>query len=354
MNPDTLKVFLQGLKFLKIKLNERQVEQFSIYLDELKKWNERFNLIGPATDEKIIEKHFLDSLSIVPLLLSSIFNLPSFILDIGTGAGFPGVPVKIALPEISLTLLDSSKKKTEFLRHLLKKLGIQAEIICDRAENIAKMSTARYDFVVARAVAKMSVTEKLCLPFLKSCGTLILQTGNKIDIKLKDEEIMKKFRPPEKILPGRTIIAIGKKPISAGFTLIELMVVITIISILASISIPKFSEMIKRTKEGQTKGELGNLRSAITLYYADFDGMQYLQNATAVSNEDGPFQTKYLSKMPTVKLGPYTHDETTDIDDFNDGDAPTDLGNWGYTASSGKVFVNCTHTDTKGEVITSW
>ncbi|MFH1540288.1 MAG: 16S rRNA (guanine(527)-N(7))-methyltransferase RsmG [Elusimicrobiota bacterium] len=210
MSPDIYKIFLQGLKLLSIKLGNHQIEQFSVYLDELKKWNERFNLIGPATDGEIIEKHFLDSLSIVSLLPTLYSLLPASILDVGTGAGLPGVPIKIAQPEISLTLLDSSKKKTEFLRHLCKKLDIKVEIICDRAENTSKISTYKnkYDFVVARAVAKISTSEKLCLPFLKNCGTLILQIGNKLDAELKQGMIIEKIAPLKEILPGRAILLI--------------------------------------------------------------------------------------------------------------------------------------------------
>lgn len=354
MNPDVLKVFLDGLKVLNIKLDEGQIEKFSVYLDELKKWNRRFNLIGPATDEEIVRRHFLDSLSIVSVLPIAPGRLPIAFLDIGSGAGFPGIPVKIALPEISLALLDSSKKKTEFMRHLCKKLDVKAEIICNRAENVAKMSTHcnKYDFVVARAVAKLSTAEELCLPFLRSNGMLILQTGSKADINLKNGEIMKKFYLPEKILPGRSVLSIRKKP--SGFTLIELMIVVALIGILASIAIPKFAEMIRRTKQGKTKGELGNLRSSITLYYSDFEGMQYPQNAAAIYSENGPLQTKYLSKMPTVKLGLPNYQDTTDIDDFNAGDALTDWGNWGYISTRGSVFVNCAHTDTGGNFISSW
>jgi len=357
MNPDILKVFLDGLKVLNIKLNGEQIKKFSVYLDELNKWNGRFNLIGPATNEEIIKRHFLDSLSIVSVVSipCNLYPAPC-LLDIGTGAGFPGIPIKIALPDISMTLLDSSKKKTEFLRHLCKKLDIKAEIHCAMANSVAKLSTyqGKYDFIVARAVVKLSTAEKLCLPFLKNNGTLILQIGNKTDIKLRNGEIVKKFQLPEKILPGRSILSIRKKPTYAGFTLIELMIVVAIIGILAAIAIPKFAEMIRRTKEGKTKCELGNLRSAIILYYSDMEGMQYPQNAAAISNETGPIQTKYLSKMPTVKLGHGSHEETSDIDDFNAGDALTDLGNWGYIATRGSVFVNCNHTDTKGEYISSW
>ncbi|MDD5686496.1 MAG: 16S rRNA (guanine(527)-N(7))-methyltransferase RsmG [Elusimicrobia bacterium] len=370
MNPEITKIFLHGLELLNIKLNPVQIEQFSVYLQELKDWNSKINLIGPATDKEIIEKHFLDSLSVIAAFTSSGIKLSNpnlsyrnlndvvadlgrhSLLDVGSGAGFPGIPVKIALPEISLTLLDSSKKKTEFLRHICKKLDIEAKIICDRAENAIKSSTAKYDIVVTRATAKLQKVKKLCLPFLNENGILILQVGNKMDIKNDNGGIVKKINPPDEILPGRTILTIKKK--SAGFTLIELMIVVALIGILASIVIPKFAEMMRRTKEGKTKGDLGNLRSAIGLYYGDMEGMQYPQNAAAISNESGPVQTKYLSKMSSVKLGVQAHGDTNDINDFNNGDALTDLGNWGYVASSGKMFVNCTHTDVKGGVISGW
>ena len=88
-----------------------------------------------------------------------------------------------------------------------------------------------------------------------------------------------------------------------GFTLVEIMIVVAIIGILASIAIPKFAEMIRRSKQGKTKGEMGSLRSAITLYYGDVEGMQYPSNAAAVISMDGPFQTKYLAQMPYFKLG---------------------------------------------------
>ncbi|OGS46566.1 MAG: 16S rRNA (guanine(527)-N(7))-methyltransferase RsmG [Elusimicrobia bacterium RIFOXYD2_FULL_34_15] len=350
MNSKLLEIFLQGLQILKIELNQKQLEQFSIYLKELKEWNSKFNLIGPAADEEIIQKHFLDSLSIVPVIKSKITK-QCVLTDIGTGAGFPGIPLKIVLPEISLTLLDSSKKKTEFLRYLCKRLEIEAKIVCGRAEEISNKPeyTKTQDIVTARAVTKIFGIEKLCSPFLKKDGILILQISSKTDFKEIKGEIMEKFIPPSAILPGRMILSLKR-----GFTLIELMIVVAIIGLLAAIAIPKFANMIRKSKEGATKGALGNLRSAITLYYSDFEGFQYPQNAAAIMNISGPFQTKYVNSMPTVKLGISGHTDTADMDDFNDGDTSTDLGNWGYITSQGKAFVNCIHTDTKGELISGW
>lgn len=353
MTPELLKIFLEGLGLLKLKLNLRQIDRFSIYLNELKNWNLKFNLIGPAQDDEIIRRHFLDSLSIMPVLADTAREKTT-VLDVGTGAGFPGIPLKIVMPEIALTLLDSSKKKTEFLRHLCKKIDIAANIICGRAESVAKMATysRKYDVVTARAVSKISTIGKLCFPFLNKSGVLILQAGKGQNSEIKNGEVMLKFNVPSEIFQGRSILKIKNK--KAGFTLIELMIVVTIIGILAAIAIPKFGEALKRTKQGKTKGSLGGLRSALTLYYGGMEGMMYPANGASILNELGPVRTKYLGKIEDVKLGPGLHEETNDIEDFNIDDVLTDTGSWGYIATRGRIFVNCSHLDVSGEYISSW
>lgn len=353
MTPSAREIFLKGLWLLNLKLDSQQFAQFSIYLNELKNWNSRFNLIGPASDGEIIKRHFLDSLSIVPALPDTN-QKKIFVLDVGTGAGFPGIPLKIAMPEISLTLLDSSKKKTEFLRHLCKRIDIATEIVCGRAEDVAIMSThsGKYDIVTARAVTKISAIGELCFPFLNKKGVLILQAGKEVNAEIKNGEVMLKFNVLPEILPGKSIIKVKKNP--TGFTLIELMIVVAIIGILAAIAIPKFGEVLKRTKQGKTKGSLGALRSALTLYYSGMEGAMYPDSGASISNELGPVRTKYLDKIEEVKLGPTLHEDTNNIEDFDIDEVLTDTGEWGYIAVRGSIFVNCNHLDISGAYISSW
>ena len=233
MENKTAKIFFDGLSLLGLKLDAGQIGQFDSYLSELLFWNGKINLIGPAPAEEIITRHFLDSLSAASTLKEVLG--PSLaasegaavdtighkmacgprVADIGTGAGFPGLPLKIAMPEIQLTLIDSISKKTEFLRHICKKLDISAEIICERAEDVAKKSTnpasGGFDAVIARAVAKPEELKKLGFPLLNPGGFLVLHVSAKTLAELDGENIFAKTAVPEKILPGRAVIAI-KKP----------------------------------------------------------------------------------------------------------------------------------------------
>ena len=232
MDNKLAKIFFDGLSVLGIKLDAGQIQRFDVYLSELLYWNDKINLIGPAAAEEIITRHFLDSLSVV-CALRELFGVAASengadvvknvysgipvlrIADIGTGAGFPGLPVKIAMPEIQLTLIDSISKKTEFLKHLCKELDISAGIICERAENVAKMSTNKastgFDVVTARAVAKPAELKKIGFPLLKPGGFLVLQVSTKTLAEMKGIEIFAMTAVPEKILPGRAVIAV-KKP----------------------------------------------------------------------------------------------------------------------------------------------
>jgi len=196
-NSSQLKELLQqGTKELGVPLNITQIRLFSIYLKILRDYNQKINLTGIKTSEEIIIKHFLDSLT-----CSLGFNLSQEmnIIDIGSGAGFPCLPLKICYPEINLTLLDSSEKSVGFLYQLKNNLKIEFEILLGRAEDFGKKEEygERFDLVVARAVAKLATLVEYALPFLKRGGIFISQKG--LDIK---EELGQAYRAIE-ILGGR-------------------------------------------------------------------------------------------------------------------------------------------------------
>ncbi|NQU17170.1 MAG: 16S rRNA (guanine(527)-N(7))-methyltransferase RsmG [Candidatus Saganbacteria bacterium] len=150
-------------------MNEEKL--FNIYLTELLEWNKKCNLTS-ITDPKEIEvKHFEDSLSI----LKAVELQNQSVVDIGSGAGFPGIPLKIARPNIKLTLIEATRKKTEFLKHLIEVLNLQdVKVIWGRAE---KRNPKNIDIVVARAVAKLPKLVIIALPYLKKGGLFIAQKG---------------------------------------------------------------------------------------------------------------------------------------------------------------------------------
>jgi 16S rRNA (guanine527-N7)-methyltransferase len=160
---------------LGVVLDPLQSGQFSTYYSELVDWNNRFNLTGITDYEGVQLKHFCDSLTLIPV----IERKPGIkILDVGAGAGFPGIPLKIAMPDISLTLLEATAKKSVFLEHLKRKLGLtNVSVITVRAEDAAHQPEYReqFEIVLARAVAPMPALVELCLPFCKIGGRFIAQ-----------------------------------------------------------------------------------------------------------------------------------------------------------------------------------
>ncbi|MBR4110648.1 MAG: 16S rRNA (guanine(527)-N(7))-methyltransferase RsmG [Clostridia bacterium] len=164
---------------INISLSEEQIDKFIKYKELLKEWNEKINLTAITADEDIIIKHFIDSLTI-----EKYIDKNSSIIDVGTGAGFPGIPIKIAREDINLTLLDSLNKRIVFLQEVLNENKIENAIcIHGRAEDIAKdlKSREKYDVATARAVANMSTLLELCLPFVKVGGKFICMKGNNIE-----------------------------------------------------------------------------------------------------------------------------------------------------------------------------
>ena len=163
---------------LGIDLNEAQIHAFEWYEKELLTWNERFNLTAIRDAESIRTKHFLDSLSCA--LLMNGQNRVSLI-DIGTGAGFPGIPLKIMFPQIQLTLVESIGKKAEFCRHVVKNLKLDGtRVLQERAEDIGqhKKHREKYDWAVARAVANLNTLAEYLLPLLRVGGVMIAQKGS--------------------------------------------------------------------------------------------------------------------------------------------------------------------------------
>ncbi len=174
-----------GAKKLGLELNSRQLEQFHIYYQELMDWNQRMNLTRITDYEEVQIKHFLDSLTVV-LALKQPVGSARFI-DVGTGAGIPGLPLKILLPDIKLVLLDATTKKAAFLHHIKNKLGLDdVEIIVGRAEDVAHEAQYRekFELVLSRAVARLPALVELALPFCAVGGSFIAQKKGAIDLEI--------------------------------------------------------------------------------------------------------------------------------------------------------------------------
>ena len=162
-----------------ITLTDKQLSQFYTYYELLIEWNEKINLTAITDFEEVIKKHFLDSLSIGRILKQ---NSSVSILDIGTGAGFPGIPIKIAFPDTSITLMDSLNKRINFLNEVINALDLKKiEAVHGRAEDFAKKGMLRetFDICVSRAVANLSSLSEFCLPYVKVGGSFISYKSEK-------------------------------------------------------------------------------------------------------------------------------------------------------------------------------
>lgn len=166
-------------------LQERQKEQFLIYLRELLKWNQRINLTALRREEEIIDRHFLGSL----VFLRAFEPVPGLeVADLGTGAGFPGVPLKIYCPEIRLTLIEASQKKMAFLKHIGRILGLgNVRYEAHRAEELIREGRVlgSFDLILCRAVGKIKQVLSLSFPLLKSGGSLVIQKGEEFENEIQ-------------------------------------------------------------------------------------------------------------------------------------------------------------------------
>lgn len=167
-----------GAQKFNLTLTDAQLAAFERYSQELISWNQRANLTGIIEPGEIAIKHFLDSLSLYPLLAELPPTLS--LIDVGTGAGFPGVPLKLVRPALRLTLLEATGKKTAFLHHLIQSLNLtEVAVLTARAEEAARQpdQRERYDVATARAVAALPVLAEYTLPFVKRGGVAIVQKG---------------------------------------------------------------------------------------------------------------------------------------------------------------------------------
>ena len=177
--------FQRGLDELNLTLTETQIDQFLKFYELLVEWNKVMNLTGITEYEEVVSKHFLDSLLMVKAYdMSKVSSL----IDVGTGAGFPGIPLKIVFPEIKCVLLDSLGKRIKFLDEVVDNLGLNhIELIHGRAEDLAKKEGYRenFDLAVSRAVANLSSLSEYCIPFVKVGGAFVPYKSGNIEDELK-------------------------------------------------------------------------------------------------------------------------------------------------------------------------
>ncbi|MCQ2010695.1 16S rRNA (guanine(527)-N(7))-methyltransferase RsmG [Sporolactobacillus sp. STSJ-5] len=171
-----------------IQLSELQIDQFQLYYEMLIEWNKKMNLTAITDPNEVMIKHFFDSLT--PCFYFSIQEVQT-LCDVGSGAGFPGIPMKILFPRLKLTIVDSLQKRLTFLQAVVDKLGLDYVTLChDRAEDFARKPGIResFDLVTARAVAKLSVLSEYCLPLVCLGGSFIALKGSSAEDEVQQAE----------------------------------------------------------------------------------------------------------------------------------------------------------------------
>lgn len=183
INEDLKNILKAGGKELGVVIGDKELSSFLLYLKELKEWNKKINLTAIRDDKDIVIRHFFDSLILVPFLSSK-----ETLLDIGSGAGFPGIPLKIVIPDLKVTLMDSVNKKVVFMRHIIRTIGLKnIEAVQGRAEDkeTIRKFAACFDVVTSRAFTGLGSFLDMATPYAKKGGILLAVKGPKWMEELK-------------------------------------------------------------------------------------------------------------------------------------------------------------------------
>ena len=221
---DGLSIFENGLNELGISISDQQKQQYIRFYEMLVEKNKVMNLTAITEFEEVIVKHFLDSLAIVKVLSKEMLASDVSIIDIGTGAGFPGIPLKIAFPDIKITLLDSLNKRINFLKEVCEELKLEnVELIHGRSEDFGKNPhyRERYDLCVSRAVANLATLSEFCIPFVEvggsfvsykagDCGEEVKESARAVDKMGGRIEAAKEYTVPTSDL-NRVLLVIKKE-----------------------------------------------------------------------------------------------------------------------------------------------
>lgn len=185
----SLSELISFLKSEHILLDDLQIQQLSIYREEILQWSKRMNLISRGDQNYLLRRHFIASFYFLHYLLKEKNLSDCTILDLGSGAGFPGIILSIYLARSSIILLDSARKKTLFLKHMAEKLSLPSLILCERAEKLAQTTRLRFDIIVARAVASMTALIESSAGLLSPAGSLFTLKGQDYIKELKNYKL---------------------------------------------------------------------------------------------------------------------------------------------------------------------